>query len=409
MHWCGLTLAVVCAYAPFILWLFLLRSTHKRCLISSRSSISVHSRSFAAILDLVSPAREIAFRVLQRVHGGGYATDLLRRETGAARDLALAESIVLGCLRYQSQLDYLIEHFSGRKQLKLDDVVRIALRMGIFQLRYLDRIPAHAAVTESVDLVKQAHKRSAAGFVNAVLRKVNRKPVAWPDRATELSIPAWMLERWQHQYGEPAAAAIARAALEQPEAAINPATGRQQDPGAQSIVPLLDIQPGMTVLDLCAAPGNKTAQILTLVNNVGARVVACDRYLKRLVDVPAEAQRVVLDAATTLPFNTKFDRILVDAPCSGTGTLGRNPEIKWRLRPNDLARFAGLQRKILEHALPHLKPGGKLVYSTCSLEKDENEDVIAQVMAGLPGALSTHLRLPGRDPGDGFFATAFSS
>jgi 16S rRNA (cytosine967-C5)-methyltransferase len=106
-----------------------------------------------------------------------------------------------------------------------------------------------------------------------------------------------------------------------------------------------------------------------------------------------------LDAATTLPFNTKFDRILVDAPCSGTGTLARNPEIKWRLRPSDLARFADLQRKILENALPHLKPGGKLVYSTCSLEREENEEVIV----GLP-VTATHLRLPGRDPGDGFFA-----
>jgi 16S rRNA (cytosine967-C5)-methyltransferase len=308
----------------------------------------------------------------------------------------LAESIVLGCLRYQAQLDYLIEYFSGRKQPKLDDVVRIALRMGIFQLRYLDRIPAHAAVTESVELVKQAHKRSAAGFVNAVLRKVNRKPVAWPDRATELSIPTWMLERWQQQYGQEAAIAIAGAALEQPEAATNPDTGRQQDPGAQSIVPLLGIEPGMTVLDLCAAPGNKTAQILAL----GARVVACDRYLKRLADVPEQAPRVVLDAATALPFAVKFDRILVDAPCSGTGTLARNPEIKWRLRASDLSRLAQLQREILRSALQVLKPGGRLVYATCSLEREENEDIAA----GLPGTSSTHLRLPGRDPGDGFFA-----
>ena len=114
-----------------------------------------------------------------------------------------------------------------------------------------------------------------------------------------------MLERWQHQYGEEAAAAIARAALEEPPAVINPVTGRQQDPGAQSIVPLLEIEAGMTVLDLCAAPGNKTAQLLAQ----GAHVIACDRYLRRLVEVPAEARRVVLDAATTLPFNTKFDRI----------------------------------------------------------------------------------------------------
>lgn len=347
----------------------------------------------------MSPARDIAFRVLKRVHEGGYATDLLRRESADQRDLALAESIVLGCLRYQAQLDYLIDVFSGRKQPKLDEEVRIALRMGIFQLRYLDRIPAHAAVTESVELVKLAHKRSAAGFVNAVLRKVNRNPVTWPDLATELSIPAWILDRWQQQYGEEAVGKIARAALEEPEAAINPDTGRQQDPGAQSIVPLLAIEPGMSVLDLCAAPGNKTAQALAL----GARVVACDRYLKRLADVPPQAQRVVLDAATALPFNTKFDRILVDAPCSGTGTLARNPEIKWRLRLADLPRFAQLQREILQRALGNLKPGGRLVYATCSLEREENEDIVK----GLP-VTATHLRLPGRDPGDGFFAAVIT-
>ena len=346
----------------------------------------------------MSPAREIAFRVLHRVHGGGYATDLLRREQGDPRDLALAESITLGCLRFQAQLDFLIEHFSGRTQLKLDEEVRIALRMGIFQLRYLDRIPAHAAVTESVELVKKAHKRSAAGFVNAVLRKVNRKPVAWPDRATELSIPAWMLERWEHHYGKEAATAIARAALEEPEAAINPQTGRQQDPGAQSIVPLLEIEPGMTVLDLCAAPGNKTAQILAL----GAKAVACDRYLKRLADVPPEARRVVLNAAEPLPFTVKFNRILVDAPCSGTGTLARNPEIKWRLRPEDLPRFASLQRQILRHALAQLKPGGKLVYSTCSLEREENEEIVSGLSRDI------YHRLPGRDPGDGFFAAVMT-
>ena len=351
----------------------------------------------------MSPSRDIAFRVLKRVHEGGYATDLLRRESGDQRDLALAESIVLGCLRYQSQLDYLIEVFSGRRQPKLDEEVRIALRMGIFQLRYLDRIPAHAAVTESVELVKLAHKRSAAGFVNAVLRKVTRRPVSWPDRATQLSIPAWMLDRWEQQYGQEEAGKIARAALEEPEGAINPETGRQQDPGAQSIVPLLAIEPGMTVLDLCAAPGNKTAQALAL----GARVVACDRYLKRLMEVPTQAQRVVLDAATALPFHMKFDRILVDAPCSGTGTLARNPEIKWRLRLADLPRFASLQREILQRALENLKPGGRLVYATCSLEREENEDVISHDLAGLRVS-ATHLRLPGRDPGDGFFAAVIT-
>jgi 16S rRNA (cytosine967-C5)-methyltransferase len=352
---------------------------------------------------VASPAREISFRILQRVLEGGYASDLLRHECAHldSRDAGLAESIVLGCLRRQTQLDYLIQVFAGRPQPKLDDAVRIALRMGIFQLRYLDRIPPHAAVGESVELVKRSGKQSAAGFVNAVLRKVNRKELHWPDKATELSLPPWMLERWQKQFGPDQAKAIALAALEEPEAHFNETTGRQQDIGAQSIVPLLDIQPRMSVLDLCAAPGNKTAQILALTSGL---VVASDRYLRRLRDVPPAALRVALDAAQPLPFSRQFDRILIDVPCSGTGTLGRNPEIKWRLKPTDLAVFQSLQRRILENARACLLPGGKLVYATCSLEPEENE----QVVANLP-VEQTHLRLPGRDPGDGFFAAVLTA
>jgi 16S rRNA (cytosine967-C5)-methyltransferase len=350
----------------------------------------------------MSPARAAAFHILERVHSGAYAADLLLRECAAldARDAALAETLVFGCLRFQAQLDYLIDLFSSRAHAKLDEEVRIALRLGIYQLRYLDRIPPHAAVTESVELVKRAHKRSAAGFVNAVLRKVHRQPVAWPDLATELSVPPWMLERWQRRYGVEPGAAIARAALTEPETTINLATGRAQDLGSRFIVPLLDIQPGMLALDLCAAPGNKTAQMLA----AGARVVACDRHFRRLRDVPEAAERVVLDASMPLPFATKFDRILVDAPCTGTGTLARNPEIKWRLRADDVDRLAALQRAILANALDRLQPGGCLVYSTCSLEPEENEGVVAPY-----APVETRLRLPGRDPredhpGDGFFA-----
>lgn len=337
----------------------------------------------------LSPAREIAFRVLQRVAKGGYATDLLRREKADARDAGLAESIVLGCLRYQAQLDFLIGVFSG-KSSKLDDEVRIALRMGVFQLRYLDRVPAHAVVTDSVELVKLARKKSAAGFVNAVLRKVHREPVAWPDLATELSMPPWLLARWRAHYGGDAAIEMARAALVEPEAAINSETGRQQDPGAQMVVPLLGIESGMLVLDVCAAPGNKTAQMVA----AGARVVACDRYPKRLqmVDAP---MRVLVDGGVGLPFGPVFDRVLLDAPCSGTGTLARNPEIKWRLREEDLAEFQTLQRRMLELARACLKPGGQLVYATCSLEREENDDVVE-------GRLI-------RGVGDSFFAAILST
>jgi 16S rRNA (cytosine967-C5)-methyltransferase len=344
---------------------------------------------------LISPARLAAFRVLEAVHGGAYASDALRRESREleSRDAGLAEAIVFGVLRYQAQLDFLIAHYSGRPQTKLDGEVRIALRMAVYQLRYLSKIPAHAAVTESVELVKRAHKRSAAGFVNAVLRKVNRKAVPW-SRSIDLSMPPWLLERWDAQYGSELCSQMSRAALEQPIPNINPETGRQQDLGAASIVPFLEVEAGMTVLDLCAAPGNKTAQIL----HRGARVVASDRSMKRLFEVPADAHRVVLDAACALPFARAFDRILVDAPCSGTGTLGRNPEIKWRLNESDLARFAALQRPILRNALAVLKPGGKLVYSTCSLEREENEDAVAD----LP-VQRLEKRLPGPGGGDGFF------
>lgn len=335
------------------------------------------------------------------MQAGAYASDLLRAESAefSARDAGLAEAIVFGCLRFQAQLDFLIGWFSGHPAARLDDAVRIALRIGIFQLRYLERIPSHAAVTESVELVKRARKRSAAGLVNAVLRKVDREAVEWPDSATSLSVPAWMLERWAAQYGPEAAQSIARAALSAPESSINPDTGRQQDPSSQSIVPLLEIEPGMTLLDLCAAPGNKTAQALV----EGARVTACDRSLSRLRQVPSQAARVVLDATCSLPFAARFDRVFIDAPCSGTGTLGRNPEIKWRMQPEDLQRFPPIQRALLRHGLERLKPGGRLVYSTCSLEHEENQGLV-EGLATLKQRV--WMPLPGRD---GFFAAVITS
>ncbi|MGH9613647.1 MAG: transcription antitermination factor NusB [Bryobacteraceae bacterium] len=349
---------------------------------------------------LISPGRLVAFDVLRRVHGGGYATDLLLLKSAdlGKRDAGLAEEIVMGCIRYQAQLDYSIAKLARVE--KLDPEVRIALRMGIYQLRYLSRIPPHAAVQESVELVKRARKRSATGFVNAVLRKVNRKPETWPDRATRLSCPEWLLESWEREFGAETAERIATAFLKPPERAIA-STGRTQDPGSQAIVPLLGIQPGHSMLDLCAAPGNKTAQAI----EAGARVVACDVHRSRLdalQDLPCA--RLVLDATQPLPFTEKFDRILVDAPCSGTGTLSRNPEIRWRLAASDLDALQAKQKAILGNALVCLKPGGVLVYSTCSLEAPENEDVIA----AFPLPWKIWRRMPGQDPGDGFFAAVLN-
>lgn len=379
-----------------------------------------------------APARLLAFEVLRAVEKGGYASDLLRLRGAAldSRDAGLASEIAFGVLRCQAQLDFLIRRYSGRDPSWLDPEVRIALRMGIYQVRWLDRVPAHAAVGESVELVKRARKRSAAGFVNAVLRKAGKEEVPWPDRATALSHPAWMLERWDRQYGPEIAGAIASANLEAPATWVrvppgapppegaeatalpgcyrlvggHPGPYRIQDIGSQSIVPLLRLEPGQRLLDLCAAPGNKTAQAM----EAGVRAVACDVHPRRIAMLQGSAaDLLVLDGSRPLPFGRAFDRVLLDAPCSGTGTLGRNPEIKWRLGPEDIGALHRLQVALLDQARSVLAPGGRMVYSTCSLEREENEDVVAAVPSRLVGEILT--RLPGRDPGDGFFAAVIES
>lgn len=379
----------------------------------------------------------MSFQVLEEVEQGEYAADTLLKLAAplSSRDAGLASQIVFGCLRFQAQLDFLIFHYSRRQASQLDQAIQIVLRMALFQLRYLDRIPPHAAVSEAVELAK-SKKRAAAGLVNAVLRKANRDPVRWPDRATELSCPEWLLARWAEQFGQDQAESIARAALEEPERYLRVPDGsepppgvtlepteipgcyrvtagstenlRLQDIGSQSIIPLLDLQPGHTFLDLCAAPGNKTTQAL----ETDIRAVACDISLRRLRTVPNLCPRVVLDAAQPLPFCATFDRILVDAPCSGTGTLGRNPEIKWRVQPQDLARFQALQVKILTRALEKLTKGGRLIYSTCSLENEENAEVVHGVLKK-PGIsariIEEKWRIPGQKPGDGFYTAVLTS
>ncbi len=381
----------------------------------------------------ISPARKVAFEVLEAVAKGAYASDSLREKSRdlAPRDAGLAAQIVFGCLRYQAQLDYLIFLYSGRRADQLDLSVAIALRAAIFQVRYLERIPPHAAVNESVEAVKQ-RKRSAAGFANAVLRKVNHKPVDWPDLETALSCPAWLLERWTEHFGAEQARAIGEAALRQPFAYLRLAAGeeppdgvvieptsvpgcfrilsetapglRLQDISSQAIVPLLDLRPGDRYLDLCAAPGNKTLQALETPLSLA---VACDISFKRIREIPAVCPRVALDAGRPLPFRRQFDRIFIDAPCSGTGTLARNPEIKWRVQERDLGRLAEMQTRIVQEALKVLAPSGKLLYATCSLEREENEAIIREALKSRPDLACERQmwRLPGHEEGDGFLCS----
>lgn len=383
----------------------------------------------------IAAARRVAFEVLEMVYEGAYASDALRAKTEdlSGRDAGLATQIVFGCLRYQAQLDFLILKYSGKQASTLDQAVKIALRAAILQVRYLERIPKYAAVHDSVEYVKR-HKRAATGFTNAVLRKLDCEPVIWPNAATEMSCPEWMLERWSNWFGAETAEAIAGAALKEPEQYVRLANGatppenltleetdisgayrvtagspqgmRSQDIGSQAIVPLLDLRPGNSYLDLCAAPGNKTMQALETPLSLA---IACDISERRLRDVPPACARVVLDAAEPLPFDRTFDRIFIDAPCSGTGTLARNPEIKWRLRLEDLTRFARLQESILRRAIESLAPGGRLVYATCSLEREENDAVTRKFLDEFPDVtlLGEWRRLPGREAGDGFYAAAF--
>ncbi len=400
----------------------------------------------------VSISRQIAFEVLRSVEAeGAYASDLLHAELKSsvkATDAALATEITMGVLRWRRLLDFLLDRTLKKPVERLDLPVAIALRMGAYQLRFLEKIPARAAVNESVELVKAARKTSAASLVNAVLRKMAadaRSPVENylpPNISTaeRLGIvhshPTWMVERWLSQLGETATIELLEANNRAPrlscalhdserrdevirglEAAgmhvepgqlLNAAFGVSggspvraeafragrisiQDEASQAIPLLLGVRAGDRVLDLCAAPGGKTPALIRAAGNKGV-VVASDRHAHRLRAMQAQFKRlrldgvqlIELDAAQTLPFRVEFERILVDAPCSGTGTLARHPEIRWRLRPEQLAASHEQQSKMLRVALAHLARGGRLVYSTCSIEPEENEDVIAEVLADTP-------------------------
>ncbi|MEZ5393635.1 MAG: 16S rRNA (cytosine(967)-C(5))-methyltransferase RsmB [Bryobacterales bacterium] len=366
----------------------------------------------------VSPARRAAFAILLQVEqAGSFVDELLhggRLETLEERDRALAAEIVLGVLRRRGALDARIEQIARRAAAKLDAEVRIALRMGLYQQIYLERIPSHAAVSESVELVKRGPKRSAAGLVNAVLRKGGSAP----DETDEagLNHPAWLVERWKRNLGEDAAQALMLANLERPDTwlrlnvrhdteetlaslrtegvesepseflwARRLTSGRPehtrawregrvriQDIGSQAIAPLLGLEPGMRLLDLCAAPGGKTQHAVELLGGYDG-VVACDLHparLRRMRELGFQGNMVALDAVRGFALRSRFDRVLLDAPCSGTGTLGRNPDLKWRLTPEDIPRLAALQHRLLSRALDLVEPGGALVYSTCSLEPE---------------------------------------
>ena len=438
----------------------------------------------------VSPARRAAFEVLRRVEEeGAYAAPLLANlpEGLSPEDRGLAYELTLGVLRRQLWLDRVVEHFSGRKVGKLDAAVRLALRMGLFQLRFLARVPAHAAVNESVQLAHSKGFRSAAPFVNAVLRRATREPDFDPaggiedplERiAVETSHPPKLIRRWAAALGVEEAASFARANNDPAPAAFRVNTLKSdpntlieklraegltvtpsrvapggwrveggagagallrglaaeglvymQDEGSQLVAHVLGARPGERVLDACAAPGSKTSHVAALAGG-RALVVAGDLHRSRLRVVAETCARlgvagvnlVALNAEAPLPFaDETFDRVLVDAPCTGTGTLRHNPEIRWRLSLESFKELPAVQGRILSEAARVLRRGGRLVYSTCSVEREENEEVVAAFLQShadfkraeaapapapllLPdGAARTW---PQRDDADGFYVAA---
>jgi len=448
----------------------------------------------------VSPARSVAFEILLRVERqDSYAAELLHSaafaEQLSSRDHGLATELVMGVLRWRSLLNQRLDEVASQKIERLDGEVRAALQMGAYQLQFLSRVPARAAIFESVELVKAARKRSAAPFVNAVLRKIAASPAAKicpeigasPDVITlaqNAAHPLWLLERWRERYGLHAARQICihdqtvppttvhihpdpsdngRTAAKASEAGVELAPGQLlsaarrilagditatrpypegrisiQDEASQLVALLAGGGEGKnrTILDCCAAPGGKTSLLAR--RHPQATVFAVElhlhraRLLKTLTRLPN--LRVVAADARQLPFSSDlaFDLVLADVPCSGTGTMARNPEIKWRLKREDLDDLQVRQVAILKSALARIAAGGRLVYSTCSLEREENEAVVEAALTGeakfkvadfsrdleslqqsrelcsdgIPSLLAgPYLRtIPGVHPCDGFFA-----
>ena len=413
----------------------------------------------------ISPARSIAYRILRRIEAGrGFAVDLLQTpEVSALKDAdrRLATEIVMGVLRWRGELDFRIAEVSGKPVERLDPEVATILRLGVYQIQFLAKVPKPAVVNEAVEMTKAARKRSAAGFVNALLRKVTPSGAGTQVRFEDLdqagqasvrrTVPDWLLERWTalnprvipakagiHSGGDDVALRLAWASTQVPSTVLRVVNlgediaglrdelasdgvktqpgkftpralvvtsgsvqasralrqGRVviQDEASQLVVDLLMAQEGQRVLDLCAAPGVKAGQIAQRLGR--GILVTCDRSASRLRTMasllpqwlPKQVERLAvrLDATQALPFGCQFERILLDAPCSGTGTLARNPEIKGRLREADLERLAEAQAKMLKGALDNLGQGGRLVYATCSLECEENERVVERVFAESP-------------------------
>jgi 16S rRNA (cytosine967-C5)-methyltransferase len=423
---------------------------------------------------MIAPARVRAYDGILDVMRGRAdlpaALEHMHRLLPERRDRALAAEIMLGAERQRAALDHLIGHYSRRPLDRLDPQVVAVLRISLYQLLHLARVPASAVVDDAVELTRKAGKSSATGLVNAVLRAVSRTPQArlpLPPRpgsgagrgaalaylSVTLSHPAWLAERWHDRYGFEVAErwmqfnntpppltlrvnrlcttpADLQIVLRErgfpavpgrfaPDALlIEGRTGLPdgldaaylvQDEASQLVALLAGNHPGAWVLDACAAPGGKA----TAIAQAAAHVVACDIRARRVRLLRQTIARtgasnvhvVQMDSSSPPPFRRSFDTVIVDAPCSGLGTLRRDPDIRWRRQPADLPAFARVQTELLAQAALSVRPGGRLVYATCSSEPEENEQVAAAFLERAPAfapfdARRAHPGLPSGIVGD---------
>jgi 16S rRNA (cytosine967-C5)-methyltransferase len=415
---------------------------------------------------MTAPARRAAVDALRQIDDGptdlGEAIARARQGLSDERDRALLLEIVTGALRMRAALDYQLAQRTNRPLLKLDAAVVQILRAAAFQVVFLSRLPAAAVINDSVELTRRAGKSSAAGFVNAVLRKLARErdALTWPDDlAVTHSHPRWLIDRWIARYGRDATESwltfnnqapalclavnrtvTTRDAVSRELAAAGVTTepttrarnglvvtgghalshpsfekGRfiVQDEASQLIGELVHPPAASAVLDLCASPGGKTLHLSVAVGATG-RVVACDvrprrvRVLQRTVNRCglANTQIVQVPAEGPLPFRAHaFNLVLIDAPCSGLGTVRRDPDIKWKRTAADLPRFAAAQGRLLDRVALLVADGGAIVYSTCSSEPEENEDVVNTFVSGRDDYRleHTHQTLPFRDGLEAFY------
>jgi 16S rRNA (cytosine967-C5)-methyltransferase len=309
-------------------------------------------------------ARQVAYRCLQRIdHEGAYANLLLQSELGRSklseRDRGFVTELVYGTTRMRRACDALIDRFLTKEP---QPSLRTLLRLGAYQLHFAG-VPPHAAVGETVELAP----KPARGFVNAILRRVGDTPMTWPTDAVRLSYPDWIVARLRAELGDDAAPALAR--MNEPAPVSVREDGYRQDLASQWVAAAVEAGPGQHVLDMCAAPGGKSSAMAA----TGADVIAADLQVHRarlIRGVP-----VVVGDAVAPPFApSTFDKVLVDAPCSGLGALRRRADARWRITEVDVTELAALQRRIIVAAAQLVRPGGWLAYSVCTLTAEESID-----------------------------------